>query len=193
MATASVLRIMANSRVHLPGAVDTAIQYELFNVLDEFLRESDVWREVIDFTAEADEDEYDIIPSGGVLAHLISVKTTDVESPVAATMSEPGLLILATAPSSDTEMLAELSLTVVDPVTSAGYPYCPDWILTRYHAAITSGLISKMMLQVAKPYTNEKMAVFHGRKFRNGLATARKDVAHQNLRGAQAWRYPAFA
>ena len=37
MTTATITRIMTDARVHLPGAVDGALQQVLFSVLDEFL------------------------------------------------------------------------------------------------------------------------------------------------------------
>ena len=31
-------RLMGNARMHLPGATDAAIQYELYNVLNDFFQ-----------------------------------------------------------------------------------------------------------------------------------------------------------
>ena len=50
-----------------------------------------------------------------------------------------------------------------------------------------------MMSQAAKPYSSERLAVYHMRRFRSGIAAARTDAMRQNAYRGQAWRFPSFA
>lgn len=189
MSTPALNRLMNNARVHLPGALDSALQQELFNALDDFCQGSRIWQEKIEVSARVDQTDYDIIPSepGSIISLLAVVNDNDL--PERATMEVPGTLVLASAPSAAATYIATVSLTVVDPTTN-DYPQFPDWFLQQYGQPLLDGVVGKMMSQVAKPYSNERMAIYHLRLFRNGIARARAEALRKNLQGAQAWRFP---
>lgn len=86
--------------------------------------------------------------------------------------------------------VAEVSLTVSDPTDGDGIPFMPDWFVQKYQETFLDGLLSRVMVHPAKPYTNEKGAAFHGRKFLSGLGTARMEARHGSVYGAQRWAYP---
>jgi hypothetical protein len=189
MSTLAITRLMSNARVHLPGALDTAIEQELFSVMDEFLQTSRIWREDIELTATADETEYEILSEeGGSIFALLALKNEN-DIPVAATMAVPGMIVLNAAPSSQATYTATVALTAVYP-TSAELPDFPEWLIQSYGEVLVAGLIGRMMTQPAKPYFNERLAIFHGRRFRNGIARARLEAQRKNLHGAQAWSFP---
>lgn len=192
MANPQIDRLMDNARIHLPSAIDPAIQREVFNTLDEFLRISLVWKEDIDVDVTTDSQEYDVIPSSGQAVQLIELVNGD-GIPVAGTMEEPEVLILSTLPSEETTLTATLGLTVVDPVRTNGDPDLPDWILVKYFLGVLDGVIGRMMAQPAKPYSNERLSIYHLRRFRDAIAQARVDARRANLYGAQRWRFPSFA
>ena len=50
MAAADITRLMNNARDRLAGATDPLMQRELFNVMDEFFKGSNVWNEDIELT-----------------------------------------------------------------------------------------------------------------------------------------------
>jgi len=50
MAAVDITRLMNSARSRLTGATDDALQLELFNVMDDFFKGSNVWCEDIDFT-----------------------------------------------------------------------------------------------------------------------------------------------
>jgi hypothetical protein len=187
-------RILNNAKVQLPGAIKDGIAYELYNVLDELLSESDIWWEDIPFDCEQGVLDYSIVPVTGRIVHLIFLRYADTSietAQIPSSMPEPGWLQWGRAPSEPKACVVRVSLTVLDPVTKAGFPQCPTWILERYHALITDGLVYKMASQQGKPWTNDEIAVLHGQKFRNGIgALAKVDYLHQHVRGAQRWRYP---
>jgi hypothetical protein len=190
---AIITRIINNAQIHLPGSIAAGIQYELYNVLDELLRSTDIWNEDIPFEAQQGVVDYDIVPVNGRIVNLIGCWLADTSpelGTIPATMPIPGWLQFTMPPNEEKDCLVRISLTVLDPVTKAGYPVVPTWILERYHGTISSGLIYKMASQPNKTYTNEAVSVLHGQKFRNEIGGAKVDYLHAHTRGAQRWSYP---
>lgn len=188
---AAFTRIMSNARVSLPGALDSAIQLEMFNVLDEFLRTSQVWREDVNIVTRTDRLTYDV-DSDDEQAEVVDLLgvVNENDTPIAATMPVPGELILASLPQEVTTYTVSISLTVMDPVTTDNYPRCPEWVLTRYRQGIVDGVLARMMSQPAKPFASERLATYHLRRFRDAIAIARTHGNHANLHDGQAWRFP---
>src|SRR5262245_11787731 len=189
--TSILTRIINNAQIHLPGSIKAGIQYELYNVLDEFLRSTDVWIDPIPFECVVNVADYNIVPVTGRIVRLIDVKYSDtVNAEIPAIMPEPGWLQWVRAPQEAKQCIVRVSLSVLDPVTKAGFPQCPVWILERYHNTISSGLIYKMASQPNKSYTSEEIAVLHGQKFRNEIGEAKVAYLHSHRYGAQRWAYP---
>lgn len=184
-------RLMNNLRMRLPGALDPAIRYELFSVCDELFIQSDVWKEDIVFAVTAGEDFYEIEPeeTTSKIVRLVEVKNSD-NIPVRATMEVIGEITLASEPSAADDFTATCSLTVKDPTDTNDFPRFPTWILERYREGIFDGVMGRMMAQPMRPYANERMSIYHLRRFRNVMAQATVDAQHKNLRGGNAWIYP---
>jgi len=184
-----LLRLMKNIRIHAPGAVDPVIKLELFNAFDEFFRDSGVWEQEINFTIRSGKSDYEIWPDSGAIITLMSlVNATNI--PVPATMEEPGIIILNTEPSNTEVLTATVKVTVADPNDTDDYPYIPSWLLKRYYTTLLDGTVSKLMMQPAKPYTNERLGIVHMRKFRSGIAVAQSQSRHKNLHGGVRWQFP---
>jgi len=200
MAAADISRLMNNARVRLAGATDGLLQVELFNVMDEFFKGSNVWNEDIDIlvTGQAPANTiYEITPSGPALIDkLLWVYTVDPSYPTArgsavgAYMSTPGELVLANQPSSNATYRVSVALTVQDPTKRDGYVQFPAWVLAKYRDAILDGLLGNMMSQPNKPWTNTQLSVFHMRKFKNKIAAARVEWTRNNTYRRQAWVFP---
>jgi len=203
MAAQDITRLMSTARVRLPGATDQALQLELFSVMDEFFKGSNVWQEDITFTVPGNDPAgtvYDIVSTApSLIDKLMWVfqQPTDANQrpsvPVAAAMSTPGELTLRTQPSSPVSYIATVALTVLDPTNRDGYVSFPAWVLARYRAVILDGLLGRMMTQPNKPFTNSQLAIYHLRKFVSGISAARVDVTRNNTYRQQAWRFPAFS
>ena len=190
---AILTRIVNNAKVHLPGAVTDGIQYELYNVLDEFLSATDVWTEDIPYDTAVGAIDYDIVPVTGRIVNLIYSwldGSTIQTGAIPCSMPIPGWLQLMRAPDEVKQAWVKISLSVLDPVTRAGFPQCPTWILERYHDALSSGLVYKMALAPSKPWSNGEIGVLHGQRFRNMIGQAKVDYLHAHTRGAQRWSYP---
>lgn len=83
-----------------------------------------------------------------------------------------------------------VSLNVSDPLDKDGFTIPPDWVLEKYYSYITSGVISRMMLQPGKPYSSIQGAQFHGRKFNEGVGIARTETRRFFTYGSQRWHFP---
>lgn len=184
-------RLMANARMRLPGVLDDPLKYELFNTLDEFFQFSDIWVEEIDFDTVVGEVTYEIEPesAGGTINRLMSLFNVNLV-PVGVTMGEIGTLILTETPTTVDTLTATVSLSVQDPTRTDGYPQCPEWILQKYNLRLLDGVLSRVMTQPAKPYTNPQLAAYHARVFNTAKSAARVEARTANLNGGQAWRFP---
>jgi len=193
-ASVEIVRLLANTRVQVPGALDDMLKLELFNTLDEFFVETHSWLQEISVTTAVDDKTYTLTPtaSTGAIISLMSVVNSS-EFSVSATMPTTGNLLLTNAPSQIEVLTVKVALTVVEPLDADGYPNIPSWLLKKYGGAIFEGLVGRMMTQPVKPYTNERMAIYHMRKFRALISQARSEARRENSYDAQRWRFPQFA
>jgi hypothetical protein len=87
--------------------------------------------------------------------------------------------------------VAMLALNVTDPTDGDGLPNGPpDWLLEKYNLTLTDGLISRLMLQAGKPYASPPGAEFHGKRYNQGVGTARNEVRDMFTFGGQRWAFP---
>lgn len=190
MDAALATRIMNNVRLQVPGALDGVIQQEFYNIALEFLDASDCWREALQVKVVAGKTSYTLAASAEPTRLLSLLDANKI--PVAATMDEPGTLVLAYTPNVNQTMIATVAYKV-DSVDADGYPDIPDWITSKFQLGFEDGILARMMSQPAKPYSNPTLAVYHMRKFRNSIVEAKAAAAHKNIYGAQAWRFPGVA
>lgn len=196
MSNADVLRLVTNAQIRLPGATVSTVQQELFMVADEFFKESNVWREDIEFSVPANDPPgtvYEVTPTGNVVIDkLMWMRNTDGGGRIFGQMSVPGEITLASYPSSPARYIATVALTVSDPTQRDGYVSFPDWVLAKYRGVFLNGLLGKMMSQPAKPYTNTQLSVYYIKLFNSGKSAARIDAQRANVFRAQAWNFPSF-
>lgn len=183
-------RLMDNIRIRLPGAIDGTIKNELFATLDEFFQASNVWTEDVEFDVQAGVTTYNVIPTGVAMINRLMGVVDANQLPVAVTMATPGEIVLVYEPTTVGTYTAQLSLTVADPTTRDGYPISPDWVLDYYANDILDGVLGRMMSQIAKPYTNERMAIYHMRRFSGAVSRAKVMAQHRNVYRGQNWRFP---
>jgi hypothetical protein len=186
-------RLIKNARSSLPGSLDNVILLELFNVLDTFFRATRIWDESVTFSVVANspiDTIYYIEPES--VSTIVALNWVQNASAFywAASMAVPGEILLITPPGNNEIYTANVSLSIVDPVNSNGYPEFPAWILEKYGIGILDGLLGRMMAQPAKPYTNPKLAEAHLKFFDKACSIAVNEAVHRNVQGGQAWRFP---
>lgn len=196
MANADVIRLVTNAQIRLPGATSQTVQQELFMVADEFFKESNAWREDIEFAVPGNDPNgtvYQVTPTGNVVIDkLMWMRNSDGGGRIFGQMSIPGEITLDTYPSSAASYIATVALTVTDPTQRDGYVSFPDWVLQKYRGVFLNGILGKMMSQPAKPYTNTQLSVYYIKLFNSGKSSARIDAQRANVYRAQAWNFPSF-
>lgn len=186
-------RLMDILRVRLPGARDNVISIELYLLINEFLQESNVWVDEIDVTIVPGQDEYTISSINGVINRLMTLVDAD-DRVVPCRLTPPTLynpdfaLKLGSVPSNTATFRAYVAITL-DP-NAQPEDALPDWIITKYREGIEDGLLARMMLQVAKPYSNPKLAQYHTARYRRAIALARNEALHAYKFRGQGWSYP---
>jgi hypothetical protein len=68
----------------------------------------------------------------------------------------------------------------------------PELMWHRFFAILIDGVISKCAAQIAKPWTHERKATYHGKRFRNGMMAAKAMAQIGFAPDAAAWRYPTW-
>ncbi len=200
-ANADVQRLINNAMNHAPGAVLSAMQLELYNVMTDFLQGSNVWNEDIVVNVPG-QDPYGTVyllaPQQPAQIDKLLWVFTQANDPkmmrgsaVGAAMQIPGELTLRNQPSSPETYIVTVALTVQSPTDRDGYVQFPAWILSKYGTTIQDGLIGRMMAQPNKPYTNLQLSVYHMRAFKSGISQARIEWTRNNTYRQQAWRFPA--
>lgn len=187
---ADLTRLMDMLRIRLPGALDDTIKLELFSTLNEFFQDSNSWLEEIQFPVTSGVTDYTIKPTSvSSVVRLIGV-INGSGIPVRATLPEPDLVELESSPSDTGSYTAQVVLTVNNPLNRDGVPDFPDWVLRYYFDEIQDGVLGRMMSQLAKPYVNERLAIYHMRRFRGGIARAKVEAQHKYVYRGQNWKFP---
>jgi hypothetical protein len=181
-------RIITNARIRLPGVLDTVMKSEMFFVMKEFLTDTGAWKEYVAFTITSEVEAYDIYPNDAFDIHrLIGVKDSS-ENDVYSWFTYPGRINIRGACATG-EALAEV-VAIPKTTDNDDYPRCPEWLYTKYENTILDGILSRLLSQPAKPYSSEKLAIYHMRRFRNGMAIATSDARRNHVDRGQAWRFP---
>lgn len=185
-------RLMTTIRPHLPGAIDNAIKIELFQTCVEFLKVSEVWQEKLPFTVPYMGDSGDVVPVTGRVERLVTVQDAEDNYIRGATMPVPGTIQLPhlwseTTPAS---LFANMAMVVSDPDDTDAFPIMPADIIARHTDVLIDGILSRMMAQPSKPYTNMTLAQYRLLKFKGGTARARNDFRAMNTSGSQRWAFP---
>jgi len=192
IAKADLKRLMDNIRIRVPGVLDSMIQLELFNAIEDFLTSTLLWTENIDFPVKYGTkigDTMYIEPAAGRIFQLQWVHNSNL-IPEAMTMPEEGLLQFVDIPSQDDTWTACVAIACDDPNTRDGYPVLPAWIVNKYWQGMMNGTLARLFSQPAKPYTSDKLAIFHAQAFNSAKGRAKGEAAQQNLYRGQPWRFP---
>jgi hypothetical protein len=182
-------QLLNMARAKLSGASNAMLKAELYDVLTEFFNDSNTWWETLLVNALPTVVDYDMVASEGTIKRLAGV--TDVNgSPWAAAMPVMGSLHLDHAPATAMTLYAVIIKTTSLPTDRHMIPVAPDWVLPQWHVEVLDGLLGKMYGQKDRNYSDGKLADYHLRRFRKGIAAARTAVLRANSMGTQAWRFP---
>lgn len=199
MATAAFNRFYADAAVHLPGAIQSGMQAELFAALRDFFQFTNVWQEELNVTVSSASTVYSLTVSSrkaiNRLMNLFESGDLNKRTVWPATMPTPGTLQLsqALAGSGTQAWVAAVALYSIDPIDSDGNPVFPNWMFDKYFDTLFSGMLTRMLSQPGKPWSNNQMAVFHYKKYVGGRGRCRSEVERANTYNAQNWSFPFAA
>jgi hypothetical protein len=185
-------RLMDTIRPHLPGAVDNAIKQELFMTCLDFFKRSGAWQEEITFTLKSKRNTGEVMPFSGRIERLMWVTTMENRPVMGAIMPDTanGVIHMPFTAEVDTQYKAVLALTVTDPISRDAFPIVPFEIAQKYTEELIDGILSRMMAQPSKPYTNLALGQYHMTKFLGGASRAKNEVLAGSTFGSQRWSFP---
>lgn len=228
-------RIMTSLRVRLPGATDGLIRHELFNVIDEFFRETDWWRETLTIVLNNVSNDYPLVPpSGSEIVRVLSVTHNEIPLTPAAsssggttlrgrinadTITPDSLSFDPSAVVTDSGGVFAYSLFLPDYITLSGLPtevdtthplairtsltidplalerVPSDWGLDpffwrRLYQMMKDGALGNMMSMIAKPWSSERMAIYHLKRFNNWKSQLRVEADRGPVKDVPTWGFP---
>lgn len=184
-----IITVMNQCRVELTGVSDALLKSVMFEVLDEFFRDTSSWRETVDYTALPDVTSYDIVVEEGQIIRLDCNYDAN-GSFVPALMRDIPTLTLQHALNTQQTLTAVVIKSVSLPLTSDGFPVAPEWVLQKWHLGIKHGMLGVLKNQSNKSFSDGKGAVYNLAKFRQFVGNVRSAVLRANTAGASAWRFP---
>jgi len=187
-------RLMNQARVKLPGASDAGLKGELFDVIDEFVSDSNTWDEWITLPIVSGLQDYSVTPAhGGAILRMVTIfdQNSIVVPAFITELYPPGANIHLVWPqSTNYSANAVFIKKVVLPNNRDDIPEAPSWLFPIYGRYVLDGLLGKMMTQPTKSYSNDSQGTYHLRRFRDGISMAKVAKERGNLKGGQAWRFP---
>jgi hypothetical protein len=197
-----LITVMNECRVELVGVSDAQLKSTMYEVMDEFFRDTMSWKEQIIFnvappaTQPATDQQlvtalsYPIAPAEGQIIQLDGVINNNGGGFVAALMPDPGTIQLSSLPNQAAQYVACVSKNVSLPLTRDGFPIAPSWMLQKWHLAIKAGILGNLMNQKNKSFSNTPGAEYWLKKFRQFIQNVRSATLRANTQGAGAWRFP---
>lgn len=202
--------VMNQCRVELTGVSDAQLKSTMYEVMDEFFRDTQSWKEsvvinVVPVTSTPTTPQlwqqaltYPIASSEGQIISLDGVINTNC-SPVPALLAGAGgdnqnsggvAVRLQNPPNQAQQYTVTVSKTVSLPLDRHGFPIAPSWVLEKWHLAIKVGILGALMNQKNKSYSDDNGAKYNLAKFRQFIQNVRSATLRANTKGASAWRYP---
>jgi hypothetical protein len=192
---ATVTRIFDTARLRLPGATDGVMQLEFMNMVQDFCITTSAWVDATDVKLEPQVNLYDLVPpdANGDIKRIMYVENLDREAPqwtAPAWMPVPGVMQIGFIPQAEQDIVVYVALQPNELGCKQSIPAVPDWLFTDYTQTLTDGLISNMLVQPAKPYSNPQMGQFYLKRYISGKSTARIQAENGRRMSGQRWTFP---
>lgn len=190
---AAIQNIIDRARFELPGATDATINVALFDAFDEWARRTDANRFVAEIPLIAGIQTYTITFTNTLVVRVWSIAHRDM-TVYGYYDADDGKLVLTRVPTADDvadPLMLEVSMAAKPGVDDPDL-WMSELLWGRYRSVLLDGVIAKMASQVAKPYSNQTKAMFHGRRFHNGMAATKAQSDTGNAAMGQAWSFPVI-
>ena len=229
-------RLMQTLRTQVPGVTDDMLNLQIFNVVDEFLRRTNAWKEEAEIDLELDTLQYGLpVPSGAALIRVIGVRHNGI--PVSASAAgvgviqqsvgrltpeqifpdgdtsyspsetdlaggvftyavyEPEYITTTAAPDAEAvkypmEVIMALTLGSTCMECDCGDWTMPEWCWDMYFQNILDGVLGRLYVMPAKPWSNKVEAAYHLKRFRGAMGFRMQESRRGFNYGVHSWRYP---
>lgn len=202
MSEFAINRLVTNLMLQLPGSIPGTLKLEVFNAVSTLCREGNIWQETQNFNTKVGKQVYEVTPTipDAYYSQLLNLEAFDPSDPTGLTTTPTP--IEAWIDSSTTGLYLRMVPTEVQRLRGTfavvpratddvdQYPAIPEEFWDKYFDAIREGVLSYMMAHSAKPYSNERLSIFHGRRFKAATSMAKNDLYNGTVRGGQNWSFP---
>lgn len=168
--TDNLYDLLPQMRPLLPGCGDPVMEQALRRMGRDFLFETELWQEDVEFALEEDATEYDVVPPA--LTDVLRVEWARVgEAPVPAPMrndwgesvgvsysARNGKIVLGTA-IEDLALVLVAGLVLVPRISCSSWP---QWIVDRWGRVVASMAVWNCMAMPGKPWSGDRDAVARG-------------------------------
>lgn len=203
MSEFAIQRLITNCLTQLPGALIGTLKLEIFNAVSTFCKEGNVWQEIQPFNTKVGKQTYEMTPgtsSDAYFSELLYLEAYDPTDPNGQVTTPTPIeawfdasttgLHLRFVPTEVQRLRGTFAVVPRANDDMDQYPGIPEAFWDKYYDAIKEGTLGNMMAHVAKPYSNERMSIFHGRRFKAATSIAKQDVYNGMVRGGQNWSFP---
>lgn len=177
-------------RFRLPGALDGVMLFETFNIIDELCRTIHLHRAVLEVPLTEGQSLYTLDPPWDIVVFFEPTHQSLNVSDIVISGSTISLANVPSATDATTPLFLPLAYAPRPQPSLFLDDMLPAELWRQHYDMIKDGVLSRMMSQLAKPYSNAAMAALHGRRYRSASATARHLTNTGNVPGAQRWRFP---
>lgn len=195
-------RLFTTLTSRLSGAGKQAIELEISNAMQEFCRETNVWRERIAQNLIADQEVYHLVPDAhcAEVTYIMSLMTENrPRRPLSADSTRPKnawgtyeVLVpystIALLPPSQKDVPKGLE-AVIALAPGQGNLNMPPEIINQHFEAIIDGTLERMFAHRNRPYYDSDSAAYHHRRFRAAITRVRRIVRGGNAKADPAWRF----
>lgn len=199
MSQYAIERLVTNLMLQLPGSLPGTLKLEIFNAVATLCREANIWQETQEFNTKIGKQVYEMTPEApdAYFSKLLNLEAFDPDeenvlpTPIEAWFdaSTTGLH-LRTTPTVVQRLRGTFAVVPRATDRMDQYPGIPEMFWDKHHDAIKEGTLSYMMAHSAKPYSNERLSIFHGRRFKAATSMAKNDLYNGDVRGGQNWSFP---
>ena len=178
-------RLMNECEVQLPGATRAGIRGVMFNVMDEFLSDSNSWPEWIPFTIVASQQNYTLTPAkGGQIKRIGQVIDANCVIYPASVVDllPPSVNIWLVWPQNMTINVNAIVYKSINlPNQHGDIPDAPAWLLPQYERVIEAGIVGRMQMHKSKSYSDTTNGPINVKRLRDGIDMARAQAARGYL------------
>ena len=197
--------------IRLPGASPAGCQQAFRGAFVEFCTKSGAWvRECAPMDAVADQVKYVVNPGADAeVLYIVAVSWTKegtdrtflhaLQAPyrgrrLTQASDQPFGFLGSYEKLGEFELVPHAKETVADALTpwvcirppvGSFFEEVPEFVAGAFYEEVLDGAIGRMMVQQGKPYSNQAGAMYHLKRFRIGISTAR-DVARRQFTSAEA-------